>query len=47
MSLWNQSGIPHKGWTCVGVDDVGDGIDADERSDYFEVCEMCGQEGVR
>ena len=45
--MWNQHGVPHKGWTCIGIDDVGDGIDADERPDYFEVCEMCGQEGVR
>ena len=36
--LWNQKGIPHKGWTCVGVDDLG--------TPEGE-CEMCGKEEIR
>jgi len=39
--------VKNLSWTCIAVDDVGDGIDAYERPDYFEACEMCGQEGVR
>jgi hypothetical protein len=34
---WAQTGVPHKGWHCVGVEDLG----APE-----ETCEMCEKQGV-
>lgn len=36
--LWDQPGVPHKGWRCVGVDDLEEAI---------ETCEMCGKENIR
>jgi hypothetical protein len=47
MSLWNQPGIPHKGWQCLDVVDVRDGemIAIDDAP--YESCEMCGKEQVR
>jgi hypothetical protein len=36
---WDRLGIPHKGWTCVGIDDLGEG--------NSQSCEMCGNERVR
>ncbi|GAB7058259.1 MULTISPECIES: hypothetical protein [unclassified Paenibacillus] len=50
MSLWDQKGIPHKGWTCVGMEDLGEDLehlDAESRKDYYERCEMCSNEGIR
>lgn len=38
MNLWDQPGVPHKGWTCEGVSDL-------EAPDG--TCEMCGREEVR
>ena len=35
---WSQIGVPHKGWTCVSVDDLG-APDA--------VCEMCETREIR
>lgn len=35
---WDQAGIPHRGWTCVDVEDLG----------HAEgVREMCGRETIR
>lgn len=36
--LWDQAGVPHKGWTCIAIEDV-------ERE--YESCEMCGNEKIR
>ncbi|WP_188400438.1 hypothetical protein [Sporomusa sp. GT1] len=50
MALWDKSGIPHKGWTCIFMEDLGadlEDLDADERKDYYENCEMCNHEGIR
>ncbi len=51
MALWDQEGIPHKGWICVGMIDLGeDAEDIDvetRRAELYEVCEMCNQEGIR
>lgn len=51
MGLWDKPGVPHKGWTCVGMIDLGadaDGMDFDTRKhELYEQCEMCGQDGVR
>ncbi|MFF2532506.1 hypothetical protein ACFVS2_26925 [Brevibacillus sp. NPDC058079] len=48
--VWDQKGIPHKGWTCIGMIDLGedlDGVDAESRRDYYETCQMCKHEGIR
>lgn len=50
MPQWNQKGIPHKGWECVGMEDLGeslDGLDYEEKLGCYEVCQMCGKEGIR
>ncbi len=35
---WSQAGVPHKGWTCTSVEDLG-APDA--------VCEMCESQEIR
>jgi hypothetical protein len=35
---WSQAGVPHRGWTCIGVDDL-------EEPDH--TCEMCEHAEVR
>ena len=35
---WEQPGVPHKGWTCIGVEDL-ETLDA--------VCEMCETREIR
>lgn len=51
MSLWDKTGVPHKGWTCVDMIDLGE--DADDmdfesrKEELYEQCEMCNQEGIR
>lgn len=35
---WSQAGVPHKGWSCTGIDDLGS-PDA--------VCEMCEVQPIR
>lgn len=51
MSLWDKEGIPHKGWTCDEMIDLGEDaedIDFDTRkAEFYEQCEMCSQEGIR
>lgn len=46
MGEWNQIGIPHKGWHCMDVIDLAEGIEPGEKVEY-EQCEMCGNEKVR
>jgi hypothetical protein len=36
---WSQQGVPHRGWRCVGVDDLGDPEAA--------TCEMCESQSIR
>lgn len=36
--LWDQPGVPHKGWRCVDVFDNGEAT---------ETCGMCGREEIR
>ena len=43
---WNKAGVPHKGWSCVGVEDIADSSCDGEDIEY-ERCEMCGQEKIR
>ncbi|MEA2898149.1 MAG: hypothetical protein QOJ84_3764 [Bradyrhizobium sp.] len=38
VGKWSQAGIPHKGWSCVGVEDLG----APEAT-----CEMCETQEIR
>ncbi|RWA98212.1 hypothetical protein [Mesorhizobium sp.] len=35
---WSRSGVPHKGWTCVGVDDL---------EEPSQECEMCESVDIR
>ncbi|MEN6620287.1 MAG: hypothetical protein ABFD50_01895 [Smithella sp.] len=35
---WSQSGVPHKGWTCIDIEDLGE---------TSEVCEMCESQEIR
>ncbi len=42
---WDQKGLPHKGWSCDDVIDLGSDEAMDD-SDYA-TCKMCGQERVR
>jgi hypothetical protein len=37
-NLWDIPGVPHKGWYCTNVEDLGQAI---------HTCEMCGQEQIR
>jgi hypothetical protein len=36
---WSQPGVPHKGWACVGWNDLG--------RDKREICEMCERMEIR
>lgn len=36
--LWAVAGVPHAGWTCIGVQDLGEPL---------AVCDMCGKEEIR
>jgi hypothetical protein len=38
MNLWDQSGVPHRGWNCIQVDDLGE---------PSATRQMCGQEHSR
>jgi hypothetical protein len=35
---WSQPGVPHKGWTCVGVEDL---------EEPSKICEMCESVEIR
>ena len=35
---WSQAGVPHKGWVCVGIEDLGE---------PNQLCEMCESADVR
>jgi len=46
MAKWNKEGVPHKGWVCVGMEDIIDEeTPADER--VYEACEMCSNPKIR
>lgn len=41
--LWDQPGVPHKGWRCIGVVDLGE-----DDPDYTPaICEMCRRAEIR
>lgn len=46
MNLWNVEGVPHKGWECIRVDDLGELAGPGEEIEYAQ-CEMCGNERIR
>ncbi len=35
---WSEAGVPHKGWTCVGIEDLGE---------PSAICEMCETQEIR
>lgn len=35
---WSRSGIPHKGWTCIDIEDLGS---------PSQICEMCEHQEIR
>ena len=37
-NLWKRDDVPHEGWKCVGVDDLGAPVG---------ICEMCGYKIIR
>lgn len=46
MGLWNEAGVPRKGWRCVYVYDTRDGEVYGEEPEYT-TCEMCDHYPVR
>ena len=43
MTLWDQPGVPHRGWRCVDVEDLG----ADGPAYEPGTCQMCGKKRLR
>lgn len=43
---WDKRGIPHKGWRCTFIVDLGGDRKPGEKIEY-ETCSMCGQEKIR
>ena len=43
---WDQENIPHKGWTEIGMEDLGENTEFGEEIMYEE-CQMCGNERIR
>ena len=41
MNLWNNPGIPHKGWKCFDIRDLK------ENGKVHATCMMCGKEKIR
>jgi hypothetical protein len=46
MARWDNPGVPHKGWTLICVEDLGEDVSGDEEIEY-ETCEMCHNERIR
>lgn len=44
--LWDNPGVPHKGWHCESVYDVREEGESPEETDY-KTCQMCGNEKIR
>jgi len=38
IGRWNQPGVPHRGWACVAIEDLGEPTHR---------CEICGHEEIR
>ena len=43
---WDKKDSPHKGWTEIGMEDLGEEAEFGEDIEY-ERCEMCGNEKIR
>lgn len=43
---WDRPGIPHKGWRCVGLEDLNPNNDPADEVEYAQ-CQMCGREQIR
>jgi hypothetical protein len=41
--LWNEPGVPHKGWTCVGTEDLRE----DDPDAALATCQMCKVQEIR
>lgn len=46
MAQWKKPGVPHKGWTEIGIVDLGEKAMPGDEIEY-EQCEMCGQDKIR
>ena len=46
LNLWEEKGVPYRGWECVTVTDVGEYAGSSDEIKY-EQCEMCGNERIR
>ena len=46
MEKWNKPEVPHKGWQCIDVIDLGEDTESNEEIEY-EKCEMCNNEKIR
>lgn len=45
MVQWDKPNIPHKGWYCIGMEDLGEFVEDGDIE--YESCEMCGKERIR
>ena len=45
MNRWDKPDIPHKGWVCIGMEDLGEFAEPGDIE--YESCEMCGKEKIR
>jgi len=45
MNHWDNPGIPHRGWSCIGMEDLGEFAESGEIE--YENCDMCGKEKIR
>jgi hypothetical protein len=45
MNLWDTPNMPHKGWICIGMVDLGEFVEPGDIE--YERCEMCGKEKIR
>jgi hypothetical protein len=41
--LWNEPGVPHKGWTCVHTEDLRE----DDWEAELQTCQMCRVQEIR
>ncbi|MBN4054913.1 hypothetical protein JYT15_00230 [Acidimicrobium ferrooxidans] len=42
---WDKPGIPHKGWCCIGITDVREGLSKEDTT--YAACEMCDRPKIR
>lgn len=44
--FWSQEGVPHKGWSCIGVSDTRENDGPGDEPSYSQ-CEMCNKYPIR